>query len=310
MTGSVVPWGDPRTPAGSVVPGGDPRTPAGSVVPGDAGTCARLSLNQATTRHLSVEQAVRLCAEAGVRGIGLWREQVTETGADRAARLVREAGMTVTSLCRGGFLTAASGAGRAAAVAENRRAIEQAAQLGAGVLALVCGGIPAGSRDLQGTREMVADGIAELAGQAAEYGIGLAIEPLHPMFCADRSVIATAAQALDIAERFGPHVGLMLDAYHVWWDPDIEASIARAGPRILGYQLSDWVLPLPADVLLGRGHIGDGCIDFRRLERAVRAAGYDGWTEVEIFNEAVWAAPAEQTLRTIVERYRQHVTEP
>lgn len=271
---------------------------------------ALLSLNQATTRYLSIEQAVRQCAEAGVRGIGLWRERVAETGAERAARLVSQAGLTVTSLCRGGFLTAASAADRAAAIADNRRAIEQAAQVGAGVLALVCGGVPAGSRDLRGARDMVADGIAELAGPAAEHGIGLAIEPLHPMFCADRSVVSTAAQALDIAERFGPEVGLMLDVYHVWWDPDIEASIARAGSRILGYQLSDWVLPLPADVLLGRGHIGDGCIDFRGLDRAVRGAGYDGWTEVEIFNAAVWAAPPEQTLRTVVERYRRHVTEP
>jgi sugar phosphate isomerase/epimerase len=267
-----------------------------------------LSLNQATTRYLSIEEAVRCCTEAGVRGIGLWREPVDEIGAARAARLVQEAGLTVTSLCRGGFFTAADAEHRAHAIADNRRAIEQAAEVGAPVLALVCGGLPACSRDVRGAREMVADGVAELAVHAADYGIGLAIEPLHPMFCADRSVISTAAQALEIAERFGPEVGLMLDAYHVWWDPDIEASITRAGERILGYQLSDWVLPLPADVLLGRGHIGDGCIDFRTLDSAVRGAGYDGWTEVEIFNEAVWAAPAAQTLRTMVERYQLHVT--
>jgi sugar phosphate isomerase/epimerase len=267
----------------------------------------RLSLNQATTRHLTIEQAVRSCVAAGVRGIGLWRERVDETGAARAARLVSEAGLTVTSLCRGGFLTAASAADRAAAVAENRRAVEQAAQVGAPALVLVCGGLPAGSRDLRGARQMVADGIAELAADAAEHAVRLAIEPMHPMFCADRSVISTTAQALDLAEQFGPQVGLMLDAYHVWWDPDIEASIARAGSRIFGFQLSDWVLPLPADVLLGRGHIGDGCIDFRGLDRATRAAGYEGWTEIEIFNEAVWAAPARQTLTTMLDRYHKYV---
>ncbi len=270
----------------------------------------RLSLNQATTRHLTIEAAVRHCAKAGLRGIGLWRDRVDEVGPERAARLVREAGLTVTSLCRGGFLTAADATDRAAAIADNRRAIEQAAQVGAPVLALVCGGVPDGSRDLRGARAMVADGIAELADDAARHGVKLAIEPLHPMFCADRSVVSTVSQALDMAERISDHVGLMLDAYHVWWDPDLEASIARAGRRIFGFQLSDWVLPLPADVLLGRGHIGDGCIDFRGLDRAVRAAGYDGWTEVEIFNEAVWAAPADQTLRTIVARYRQYVTGP
>jgi sugar phosphate isomerase/epimerase len=267
----------------------------------------RLSLNQATTRHLTIEQAVRCCVEAGVRGIGLWRERVDEIGAARAARLVKEAGLTVTSLCRGGFLTAASAADRAAAIADNHRAIEQAALVGAPVLVLVCGGVPAGSRDLRGARQMVADGIAELVSDAARHGVMLAIEPMHPMFCADRSVISTTAQALDLAEQLGPDVGLMLDAYHVWWDPEIAASITRAGPRIFGFQLSDWVLPLPADVLLGRGHIGDGCIDFRGLDRAARAAGYDGWTEVEIFNEAVWAAPARQTLTTMVDRYHKYV---
>lgn len=271
----------------------------------------RLSLNQATTRHLTIEQAVRCCDEAGVRGIGLWRERVEEIGAERAAKLVRTAGLTVTSLCRGGFLTAATAEARTAAIADNRRAIELAALVDAPVLALVCGGIPAGSRDLAGARAMVADGIAALAEDAAACGVRLAIEPLHPMFCADRSVIATAAQALDIAEKFpADQVGMMVDAYHVWWDPDLDSSIARAGRRIAGFQLSDWVLPLPEDMLLGRGHIGAGCIDFRGLDAAVREAGYSGWTEVEIFNAAVWAAPGAQTVQTVIDTYRQHVAPP
>ena len=268
----------------------------------------RLSLNQATTRQLSVEQAVRCCAQAGIRGIGLWRDRVDELGTARTAELVSQAGLTVTSLCRGGFLTAATAAGRAAAVADNRRAIEQAARLGAPVLALVCGGMPPGSRDLAGARAMVADGIAELAGDAAAAHVRLAIEPLHPMFCADRSVVSTLGQALDLAEMFpAEQVGVMVDAYHIWWDPDADAAVGRAGPRICGFQLSDWVLPLPADMLLGRGHIGTGCIDFRRLDTAVRAAGYEGWTEVEIFNADVWAAPAAQTIATIIDSYRRYV---
>jgi sugar phosphate isomerase/epimerase len=271
----------------------------------------RLALNQATTRDLTVEQAVRCCADAGVRGIGLWRDRVEETGAARTAGLVSRAGLTVTSLCRGGFLTSASASGRAAAIADNRRAIEQAAVVGAPVLVLVCGGLPAGTRDLAAARAMVTDGIAALADAAASHGVRLAIEPLHPMFCADRSVICTASQALTIAEQFpAASVGVMLDAYHVWWDPDIEATIRRAGPRIFGFQLADWVLPLPADVLLGRGHLGDGCIDFRRLDRAVRDTGYDGWTEVEIFNRVIWAAPAAQTVRTVIDTYRRHVILP
>jgi sugar phosphate isomerase/epimerase len=269
----------------------------------------RLSLNQATTRHLTLEQAVRCCADAGLRGIGLWRDRVDEIGTARAARLVAAAGLTVTSLCRGGFLTAATASGRAAAIADNRRAIEQAAQLGTGVLALVCGGVPDGA-GLSGARQMAADGIATLVPCAREHGIRLAIEPLHPMFCADRSVVCTIGQALEIAAPFpAAQVGLMLDTYHVWWDPALVAGIARAGRRLAGFQLSDWVLPLPADVLLGRGHIGDGLIDFRQIDRAVRAAGYDGWTEVEIFNQAIWAAPGPETVRTLIGRYRQHVAD-
>jgi sugar phosphate isomerase/epimerase len=272
---------------------------------------SRLALNQATTRDLTVEQVISCCARAGVPGIGLWRDRVEETGAARTARLIRQAGVTVTSLCRGGFLTSASATGRAAAITDNRRAIDQAARVGAPVLVLVCGGLPTGTRDLAGARAMVIDGIAALADDAASHGVRLAIEPLHPMFCADRSVISTASQALAIAEQFPPEsVGLMLDAYHVWWDPDIEATIRRAGPRIFGFQLADWVLPLPADVLLGRGHLGEGCIDFRRLDRAVRDAGYDGWTEVEIFNQAIWAAPAALTVQTVIDTYRRHVVLP
>jgi sugar phosphate isomerase/epimerase len=277
-------------------------------VTGRADPAWQLSLNQATTRRLTIEQAVRCCASAGVAGIGLWRDRVSETGARRAARQVSQAGMTVTSLCRGGFLTGASAAGRAAAIADNRAAIEQAAQVGAATLVLVSGGLPDGSRDLTAARDMITDGIAALVDDAARHAVRLAIEPLHPMFCADRSVISTARQALAIATQFPADlVGLMLDAYHVWWDPDIERSIRQAGPRIFGFQLSDWVLPLPADMLLGRGHIGDGCIDFRRLDHAVRAAGYRGWTEVEIFNQAVWSAPGGQTLRAVIDTYRRHV---
>lgn len=271
-------------------------------------TTPRLSLNQATTRHWTVGEAVRGCAEAGIPGIGLWRDAVAAAGAQRAGRLARDCGLTVTSLCRGGFLTGPDQAARDAALAGNRRAIEEAATVGAPVLVLVCGGLPAGSRDLTGARRMVADGIAALAPDAAAHGVRLAIEPMHPMFCADRSVVCTVAQALAIARPFpAGQVGIMVDAYHVWWDPGAEDAIAAAGPRIAGYQVSDWILPLGSDVLLSRGHVGDGCIDFRRLGRALRAAGYQGWTEVEIFSEAVWAAPGRQTLRTVVERYRRHV---
>ncbi|MCX5209031.1 sugar phosphate isomerase/epimerase [Kitasatospora sp. NBC_00240] len=284
--------------------------PAGG--PNAAPGLERLSLNTATTKRWTLPEAVDGCVRAGIPGIGLWRDRVAETGAAKAARLVRDAGLTVTSLCRGGFLTAPDAAGRAAALDDNRRAVEEAATLGTGVLVLVCGGLPEGSRDLPGARRAVADALAELAPYAGEHGVRLAIEPLHPMFCADRAVVSTLGQALDLAEAVGARtgengVGVVVDTYHVWWDPQVEEQIARAADRILAFQVCDWTLPLPADALLGRGHVGDGLIDIPRLAAAVTAAGYTGFTEVEIFNQEVWDTPGDLTLRTLVERHRTHL---
>ncbi|OKI30671.1 sugar phosphate isomerase/epimerase [Streptomyces sp. CB03911] len=290
--------------------GAVPRPAAGrfAAAPGLDG----LSLNTATTKRWTLPEAVDGCVRAGIPGIGLWRDRVAETGAAKAARLVREAGLTVTSLCRGGFLTAPDAAGRTAALEDNRRAVEEAATLGTGVLVLVCGGLPEGSRDLPGARHAVADALAELAPYAREHGVRLAIEPLHPMFCADRAVVSTLGQALDLAEaveaRTGEAgVGVVVDTYHVWWDPQVEEQIARAADRILAFQVCDWTLPLSADALLGRGHVGDGLIDIPRLAAAVAAAGYTGYTEVEIFNQEIWDTPGDLTLRTLIERHRTHL---
>jgi sugar phosphate isomerase/epimerase len=259
----------------------------------------RLSLNQITTDRWSVAEAAAGCARAGIAAIGLWRQKVADAGLDAAARAVRDAGLTVSSLCRGGFFPAPDAAGRAAAIEDNRRAIEEAHALGTDVLVLVCGGLPAGSRDLPGARAMVADGIAAVVDEAAAAGVRLGIEPLHPMYCADRSVISTLGQANDLAERFAAeHVGVVVDAYHVWWDPRIEEEIGRA--RILGFHVCDWVLPLPAGALTGRGLPGDGCADLARLHRAVSAAGYAGPIEVEVLNEAVWATPGDEVLARLV----------
>ncbi|WP_037571163.1 sugar phosphate isomerase/epimerase family protein [Phaeacidiphilus oryzae] len=265
----------------------------------------RLSLNTATTKNWTLEQAVAGCVEAGIPGIGPWRDRVEEIGVDKAARLIRNAGLTVTSLCRGGFLTARAPEARRAALADNRLAIDEAATLGCSVLVLVVGGLPEGSRDLRGARRAVQDGIAELAPYAAERGVTLAIEPLHPMFCADRAVVATLRQALDMCDAIGaPNVGVCWDSYHVWWDPEVYEQTARAGSRIAAFQVCDWVLPLAEDALLSRGHVGDGCVEFEPLARAVRAAGWDGFTEVEIFNRRVWDTPGAETLRLLAERHR------
>ena len=254
----------------------------------------RLSLNQATIKHATLPEAVDVCAALGIPGIGLWRDRLQETGARESAQLVRAAGLQVTSLCRGGFFTHTDPAARAAAIADNLAALDEAAAVGAPTLVLVSGGLPPGSRDLVRARQLVADALGELAPRAGELGVRLGIEALHPMFCADRCVVSTLGQALDLAEQFpADQVGVVVDSYHVWWDPDLFAQIARAGAggRIVSFQLCDWVVPLPADVLMGRGHLGDGSIDFAPMTAAVLATGYDGLVEVEIFNEDVWAAP-------------------
>jgi sugar phosphate isomerase/epimerase len=263
----------------------------------------RLSINQMTVRSLGVANLVDVCARAGIEAVGLWRQPVAEAGLARAAKTVRDAGLRVSSLCRGGFFTS----GQIESVLDdNRRAIDEAAELGAPCLVLVVGGLPDGSKDLPGARQRVADALAVLGPYAGERGVQLAVEPLHPMFCADRAVVSTLGQALDLAAALPPEqAGVVVDTYHVWWDPQVDEQIARAAGRIASYQICDWLTPLPADVLLGRGIPGDGHIDFAALTAAVDAAGYTGDIEVEIFNEAIWAADPGSVIASIGRRYRE-----
>ncbi|MFF8655790.1 sugar phosphate isomerase/epimerase family protein [Streptomyces huasconensis] len=266
----------------------------------------RLSVNQQTVKQLSLPELADGCAKEGIPAVGLWRAPVQEYGVERTARLMRDAGLTVTSLCRGGFLTDPEEAARARALDDNRAAIDEAAALGTDTLVLVSGGLPPGSRDLAGARERVAEALAVLGPHAEERGVRLAVEPLHPMFAADRCVVSTLGQALDLAERFPAHqVGVVVDTYHVWWDDQAPAQIARAGRggRLHAFQLADWITPLPAGVLLGRGQLGDGSVDFRAFRACVEDAGYDGPVEVEIFNEALWARDGAEVLRETAERF-------
>ncbi|MYW82444.1 Sugar phosphate isomerase/epimerase [Streptomyces sp. LaPpAH-199] len=270
---------------------------------------ARLSINQETIKQWSLEELAEGCVKAGIGRVGLWRAPVQAYGVERTARLLSDAGIGVTSLCRGGFFTALDPAERARALDDNRAAIDEAAALSTDTLVLVSGGLPPGSRDLHGARERVADALAELAPYAAERGVRLAIEPLHPMFASDRCVVSTLGQALDLAERFpAEQVGVVVDTYHLWWDDRAPADIARAGAggRIHAFQLADWITPLPAGVLLGRGQLGDGSVDFRAFRSAVESAGYDGPIEVEIFNEALWAREGAEVLAEVAERYVRH----
>jgi sugar phosphate isomerase/epimerase len=271
---------------------------------GVTGGAPRLSLNQATVKRLTLREAADLCVRHGIPGIGLWRDRVAELGVGAAATIIHNADLRVSSLCRGGFFTHADRDARVAALAENRTAIAEAAELEADALILVSGGLPPGSRDLGLARRMIADAIGELVPVAQRLGVRLGIEALHPMFCADRCVISRLGEAVDLALEFpADAVGVVVDTYHVWWDARLADEIARAAGRIVSYQLADWVLPLPADVLLGRGHVGDGAIDFGPISAAVAAAGYDGYVEVEIFSQPIWDAPADQTAATVQQRF-------
>ncbi|MFD8174304.1 sugar phosphate isomerase/epimerase family protein [Streptomyces sp. NPDC048405] len=269
----------------------------------------RFSINQMTVKQLSLPELTAACGDLGIGNVGLWREPVQAYGVEAAAKLVRDAGLTVTTLCRGGFLTATDPAERARALADNRRAVEEAATLGTDTLVLVSGGLPAGSKDLNAARERIAEALCELAPYAEQHGVRLAIEPLHPMYAADRCVVSTLTQALDLAERFPAHqVGVTVDTYHIWWDDRAPAQIARAGAggRIHSFQLADWTTPLPEGVLNGRGQIGDGAIDMREWKSYVEAAGYSGPIEVELFNEELWARDGREVLAETAARFAAH----
>ncbi|MCQ4044575.1 sugar phosphate isomerase/epimerase family protein [Streptantibioticus rubrisoli] len=278
--------------------------------PTGAGDLARLSINQQTVRQLSIPQLARCCRALGIPGVGLWRSPVQACGVRRVAQVVRDAGLTVTSLCRGGFFTASDPGQWDAALADNRTAIDEAAALGTNTLVLVSGGLPTGSKDLVAARERVAEALGQLVPYATEHGVRLAIEPLHPMFASDRCVVSTLCQALDLAERFpAEHVGVVVDTYHLWWDEQVPGQLARAGRsgRIAAFQLADWITPLPEGSLLGRGQLGDGCVDLRGFRERVDAVGYSGPVEVEVFNPGLWHRPGMEVLEEVAERYREHV---
>ncbi len=277
---------------------------------GGAPAPARFSLNQETVRQWSLPELVAGCTAAGVGAVGLWRDPVRRFGVRETAKLVAEAGLRVSSLCRGGFFTAADPAGRALALDENRRAVEEAAELGADTLVLVSGGLPAGDRDLPGARRRIVEILGKLAPWAGAHGVRLGIEPLHPMFASDRCVVSTLGQALDIAEQFpAEQVGVVADSYHLWWDERLPAELLRAGRggRIASVQVADWVTPLPEGVLLGRGQLGDGSVDLRAFRELADTAGYHGPVEVELFHPGLWARDGTAVLREVIERFRKHV---
>jgi sugar phosphate isomerase/epimerase len=281
-----------------------------------------LSINLATVRQqYDMRQAVEACLALGITAIAPWRDQVHAIGLAEAARIVADNKLQVTGLCRGGMFPAGDPQARAAAIDDNRRAIDEAAALNADCLVLVVGGLPAGSRDIGSARQMVADGIAAILPHASAANVPLAIEPLHPMYAADRACVNTLEQALDLCDLLGDAagsdrsgkdgmkgggIGVAIDVYHVWWDPKLEEQIARAGAsnRILAHHICDWLVPTQ-DLLLDRGMMGDGVIDLKRIRAAIEKAGYAGHQEVEIFSaNNWWNKPGHEVLSTCIKRFQ------
>jgi sugar phosphate isomerase/epimerase len=266
---------------------------------------SRLSLNQITCDHNSLEELVIGCKEHAIGWIAPWRHKIQETGVQRSAQLIREAELRVSSLCRGGMFPADSKSEREARIDDNRRAIDEAAELGTDCLVLVC--CPSPNRDIEAARVMVEEGIERLIPYAEQAGVKLGIEPLHPTFAADRSVIVSLGQANDIVERISsPQVGVVIDVYHVWWDPEVYKEIERATGTILGFHVNDWCTG-GGDPFSSRGMMGDGVIEISRMQKAVEAAGYHGPIEVEIINDQISTKPYFETLPLTKSRFLEHV---
>lgn len=270
-------------------------------------TAAQLSLNTATVREQwNLRQCVDGCMRHGIGGIAPWRDKLQEAGVSEGARMIGDAGLQVTGLCRGGMFTA-DGALSQAVIDDNKRAVDEAVEIGAQCLVMVVGGLPSGSRDLEGARITVTDGLAKTLDYARTLAMPIAIEPLHPMYAADRACVNTLGQALDICDQLDPDqtgaIGVACDVYHVWWDPELDVHITRAGKnRLLAFHICDWLVPT-RDMLLDRGMMGDGIIDIAGIRQKVETAGFDGLNEVEIFSaENWWKRDADEVLRTMVER--------
>ncbi|HEX2860186.1 MAG TPA: sugar phosphate isomerase/epimerase family protein [Lacunisphaera sp.] len=267
----------------------------------------KLAIHTITTKPWSIEIAAAKFAAAGVKGITVWRDTLAARDIPGTGQLLRDHGLSIVSLCRGGFFPAATAADRTKALDDNRKAIAEAHALGAPLIVLVCGAVP--GQPLTESRKQITDGIAALLPECQAAGVKLAIEPLHPMYADSRSAVNTLGQANDMVEQLkSPYVGVAADVYHLWWDPALQQEIARCGrlKALFAYHVCDWRTPT-VDLLNDRGLMGEGCIPLRQIRGWVEQAGFTGFNEVEVFSTRLWAMNQDEYLKNIVQAYRDFV---
>ncbi len=268
---------------------------------------SKLCIHTATTKPWNIEAAAQYYARVGVAGMSVWQDALEGRNTGKTGRMLRDCGLQVVSYVRGGFFPAAEARDRLTAIDDNRKMIDEAAELGAPLLVLVCGAVPGQTLEL--SRRQIEDGIAAILPHAEKADIRLGIEPLHPMYADSRSAVNTLRQANDLAEKFDSrHLGVVHDVYHLWWDPDLRAETERCGQsgNLFAFHICDWKIPTE-DFLLDRGLMGEGCIDIKQIRGWVESAGFNGFNEVEIFSKKYWEMDQNTFLDMIVEAYRNHV---
>jgi sugar phosphate isomerase/epimerase len=267
---------------------------------------SKLCIHTITTKPWSIEEAANNYSSEGVKGITVWRDALENRNIKQTGQLLRDHGLNIVSLCRGGFFPNKEKEKRQLAIDDNLKAIEEAFELGTQLIVLVCGADPAQS--LEDSRKQIQEGIQTILSQAAAAGIKLAIEPLHPMYADTRSAINSLAQANDMAGRINsPYVGVAVDVYHLWWDPSLELEIKRCGEKdhLFAFHICDWNSPT-VDILLDRGLMGDGCIPVNKIRSWVEATGFNGFYEVEIFSNKYWQQDQTQFLKKIIKAYKEN----
>ena len=267
---------------------------------------SKLCVHTITTKHWPLEQAIEKYVARGIKGVSVWRQWLDEKGPDASGRLLKDAGMDVVSLVRGGFFPGRTAEEKQKAIDDNKNAIDEAAAIGAPAVVLVCGAVP--GLALTESRKQITDGISSILDHAADVNVKLSIEPLHPMYADDRSAVNTMKQANDICDELkSPQVGVAVDVYHVWWDPDLHREILRCGKSgyLFAFHICDWMTPT-TDMLNDRGLMGEGCINIKEIRGWVEEAGFTGYSEVEIFSNRWWEKDQDEFLEAIVNGYLNH----